>query len=89
MAIRFTIRPGKTKKIPFILGWDFPVTEFAQGVNYFRRYTDFFGRNGRNVWSMIRTGLKHHDMWQNKIKMWQEPILSRSNLPDWLKNGFV
>ncbi|MBF2056699.1 MAG: bile acid beta-glucosidase [Cyanobacterium sp. T60_A2020_053] len=85
IAIRFTIRPGKTKKIPFILSWDFPVTEFAQGINYFRRYTDFFGRNGRNVWAMIRTGLKHHDMWQNKIKLWQEPILNSSRYPEWLK----
>ena len=41
IAIRFTIKPGKTKTIPFTLSWDLPVTEFKQGVNYFRRYTDF------------------------------------------------
>jgi non-lysosomal glucosylceramidase len=85
MAIRFTIRPGKTKKIPFILAWDFPITEFAQNIAYYRRYTDFFGRNGRNVWSIVRTALKHSDMWQNKIKQWQEPILVHPRLPDWLK----
>jgi non-lysosomal glucosylceramidase len=85
MAIRFTIKAGKTKKIPFILAWDFPVTEFAQGINYYRRYTDFFGRNGKNAWSIIRTALKHSDMWQNRIMQWQKPILMRSNLPDWLK----
>ncbi|WP_017293498.1 GH116 family glycosyl hydrolase [Geminocystis herdmanii] len=85
MAIRFTVKAGKTKKIPFVLAWDFPVTEFAEGINYYRRYTDFFGRNGKNAWAIIRTALKHSDMWQNRISEWQKPILTRSNLPDWLK----
>jgi len=85
MAIRFTVRPGKTRQIPFILAWDFPVTEFADGINYYRRYTDFYGRNGRNSWSMIRTALKHYDTWKERIEAWQEPILSREDLPDWMK----
>ncbi|HBE19639.1 MAG TPA: bile acid beta-glucosidase [Cyanobacteria bacterium UBA11367] len=85
IALRFTIRPGKTRKIPFILAWDFPVTEFAPGVNYYRRYTDFFGRTGHNVWSIVRTALKHHELWQERIVAWQEPILQREDLPGWLK----
>jgi non-lysosomal glucosylceramidase len=85
LTIRFTIKPGQTKKIPFILAWDFPVTEFGRGVNYYRRYTDFFGRSGVNSWSMIRTALKHHDMWREQIINWQQPILDRSDVPDWLK----
>ena len=85
MAIRFTLRPGKTKKIPFILAWDFPVTEFADNVTYYRRYTDFFGRNGKNSWSMIRTALKHYDTWKERIQAWQEPILNRDDLPNWFK----
>ena len=85
MAIKFTIKPGKTKKIPFILAWDFPITEFAQGVTYYRRYTDFFGRNGKSAWNIIRTALKHSDMWRNSIINWQKPILDNTKLPDWLK----
>ncbi len=85
IAIRFTIRPGKTRKIPFILAWDFPVTEFAQGIHYYRRYTDFFGRNGKNAWSMIRTALKHYETWRERVEAWQQPILDRSDLPDWFK----
>ncbi len=84
-AIRFTIRPGKTRKIPFIVAWDLPITEFAEGINYYRRYTDFFGRNGRNVWSMVRTALKHGDMWRDRIIDWQSPILKREDLPNWFK----
>lgn len=85
IAIRFTIRPGKTRKIPFILAWDFPVTEFAQNINYYRRYTDFFGRNGSNAWSIVRTALKHDELWNDKIQAWQEPILKRNDLPNWFK----
>jgi non-lysosomal glucosylceramidase len=84
-AIRFTIQPGKSKKIPFILAWDFPITEFAQGINYFRRHTDFFGRTGNNAWTVVRTALKHGDVWRESIETWQKPILDRQDLPDWFK----
>ncbi len=84
-AIRFTIRPGKTRKIPFIVAWDFPITTFKQDVNAYRRYTDFFGRNGQNVWSMVRTALKHGDVWRDYITEWQSPIINRKDLPNWFK----
>ncbi|MEC4985870.1 MAG: GH116 family glycosyl hydrolase [Oscillatoria sp. PMC 1068.18] len=85
MATRFTIRPGRTRKIPFILAWDFPVTEFAPGVTYYRRHTDFFARTGNNAWTVVRTALKHSDLWQEKIANWQNPILQREDVPNWLK----
>ncbi|WP_068817977.1 GH116 family glycosyl hydrolase [Phormidesmis priestleyi] len=85
IAVRFTLKPGQTLKIPFVLSWDFPVTEFAAGVNYFRRYTDFFGRTGLNAWTIARTALKHYRTWQEKILTWQQPILDRDDLPDWFK----
>ena len=68
IAVRFTIRSGKTRKIPFIIAWDLPVTEFASGVWYYRRYTDFFCRNGKNAWPIIRTAMKHSDTWRENIR---------------------
>ncbi|NER28520.1 MAG: bile acid beta-glucosidase [Symploca sp. SIO1C4] len=85
IAVRFTVRPGRTRKIPFILAWDFPITEFASGINYYRRYTDFFGRNGSNSWSIVRTALKHDQLWRERIQSWQEPIINREDLPNWFK----
>jgi len=85
LAVKFTIRPGKTRKIPFYLTWDLPITTFASGINYYRRYTDFFGRNGRNAWSMVRTAMKHSDTWREQIEAWQNPILQRQDLPNWFK----
>jgi non-lysosomal glucosylceramidase len=85
IAVRFTLKPGQTRQIPFVLTWDFPVTEFAQGVNYFRRYTDFFGRTGTNAWAMVRHALKHYPQWREKIQAWQQPILDRPDLSDSFK----
>ncbi len=85
IALRFTLAPGETRQIPFVLTWDFPVTEFAAGVEYYRRYTDFFGRSGQNAWTMIRAALKSYPDWQQQIQAWQQPLLDRSDLPDWFK----
>ncbi|MDX2215762.1 MAG: GH116 family glycosyl hydrolase [Oculatellaceae cyanobacterium bins.114] len=85
IAIRFTLAPGETRQIPVVLSWDLPVTEFAEGINYFRRYTDFFDRSGRNAWAIARTALAQYSEWQQQIQIWQTPILQREDLPDWFK----
>ncbi len=89
ISVRFSLAPGQSRKIPFVLAWDFPVTEFAAGVSYFRRYTDFFGRNGQNAWAIARTGLKLHQTWREQIQAWQQPILEHPDCPDWLKMGLM
>ncbi|UKO99706.1 GH116 family glycosyl hydrolase [Nostoc sp. UHCC 0870] len=85
IAVRFTLQPGESLEIPFVLAWDFPVTEFAAGVNYNRRYTDFFGTNGNNAWAIATTALEQYPTWQEKIQAWQQPILDREDLPNWFK----
>ena len=89
IAVRFTLAPGESHQIPFVVTWDFPITEFAEGVNYYRRYTDFFGRSGTNAWSMARTALKQYSDWQTQIQDWQQPILERSDLSDCFKMGLM
>jgi len=85
IAIRFTLQPGETRTIPFVLTWDFPVTEFAASVKYYRRYTDFFDRTGKNAWAIARTALQADRTWQSQIQAWQQPILDRAEMPDWFK----
>ncbi|BAY16333.1 hypothetical protein NIES21_21590 [Anabaenopsis circularis NIES-21] len=85
IAVRFTLQPGETLEIPFVLAWDFPVTEFAAGVNYYRRYTDFFGKDGNQAWEIATTALKNYQTWRSQIESWQAPILNREDLPDWFK----
>lgn len=82
VAVRLTLQPGETRRIPFILAWDFPVTEFAEGTRYLRRYTDFFGSNGTHAWAIATHALNYYSQWQAQIKTWQAPILNRPDLPD-------
>jgi len=84
IAVRLTLQPGETRSIPFVLAWDFPVTEFAAGVEYYRRYTDFFGRTGKNAWAIASTALQQYQNWQQQIQSWQQPILEK-DLPNWFK----
>ena len=65
------------------LAWDLPVTEFAAGVVNYRRYTDFYGRDGRNARAIAFDALTEYKTWQQQIIAWQQPILARPDLPDW------
>ena len=85
LAVRFTVNPGQTVRVPFALAWDFPVTEFAQGVTYYRRYCDRWNRDGRNAWAIACHGLQQRDQWQQQIAQWQDPIVGRSDWPDAFK----
>jgi non-lysosomal glucosylceramidase len=85
IAVRFTLAPGETLQVPFAVTWDLPVTEFAEGIKYYRRYTDFFGRNGKNAWAITSNALREHQRWLASIQSWQQPILDRQDLPDWFK----
>ncbi|WP_448561404.1 GH116 family glycosyl hydrolase [Trichothermofontia sp.] len=85
IAVRLTLPPRETRQIPFMVSWDFPVTEFAQGVNYYRRYTDFFGRDGHQAAAIAQTALQQYPAWHTQIQAWQQSILTQAHLPDWLK----
>lgn len=85
IAGRFTLQPGETVQIPFALSWDFPVLEFAEGVIYYKRYTDFFDQSGKNAWAIAQVALHHYKDWQAQIQTWQQPVLERQDLPDWFK----
>lgn len=85
VAVRFTLAPGASLRVPFALAWDFPITEFAQGIQGYRRYTDFWGRQGNQAWNIALEGLRQGDTWQAQIQAWQAPILARSAWPHALK----
>lgn len=85
IAVRFTLQPGETRQIPFTLAWDLPVTEYAAGIAEYRRYTDFFGREGCHAWAIAKTAIAQFPIWRQQIIDWQRPILEQSELPNWFK----
>jgi non-lysosomal glucosylceramidase len=85
IALRLTLQPGETRQLPFVLSWDFPVTEFAAGITQYRRYTDFFDRTGQNAWAIAIAALQNCHQWRSQIAAWQAPILNRADLADWFK----
>ncbi|MEM6501659.1 MAG: GH116 family glycosyl-hydrolase [Cyanobacteria bacterium P01_C01_bin.89] len=89
IAVRFTVRPGRSRTIPFILSWDLPTSsvETAPVGPMPYRFTDFFGRDGQNAWYMARTALKHYDTWRSSIDQWQQSVaiagsLSKASIVD-------
>ena len=85
IAVRFTLKPGETRQIPIALAWDLPVTEYASGTAEFRRYTDFFGREGCHAWAIAHVALTQYSTWREAIMGWQQPILDQADLPAWFK----
>jgi non-lysosomal glucosylceramidase len=77
--------PGESRDLPFVLAWDLPLVEFDAGTRWHRRHTKFFGRDGRNAWTIAAEGLAHRAEWSAAIDAWQAPVLEAADRPDWYK----
>ena len=85
IAVRFTLKPGEKRIVPMVISWDFPVVEFGQGRRWNRRYTDFYGTNGRNSWAVAKDGLLHATEWSEAINSWQAPFIKDDSKPEWYR----
>ncbi len=85
IAVRFTLKPGEKKVIPMVIAWDFPVVEFAEGREWNRRYTDFYGTSGTNAWAIARDGLESGSAWSDAIDAWQAPYINDESKPLWYR----
>jgi non-lysosomal glucosylceramidase len=85
IAVKFTLEPGETKIVPMVVAWDLPVTEFGSGRKWNRRYTDFYGKNGKNAWAIARDGLQNAQKWSAAIDAWQAPYINDESKPLWYR----
>lgn len=87
LSVTIELDPSEKQTIPFILAWDFPISEFDWNRKWYKRYTRFFGTTGRNVWTIASEALDNYQIWEKAIDNWQQPILDDINRPDWYKTA--
>jgi non-lysosomal glucosylceramidase len=85
IAVRFTLKPGEKKIVPMVIAWDFPVVEFGQGRRWNRKYTDFYGTDGKNAWKIARDGLLQSTAWSEALDKWQAPYANDESMPLWYR----
>jgi non-lysosomal glucosylceramidase len=87
LAATVALGPGESRDLAFALAWDLPVVEFDEGTRWHKRYTRFFGRDGRNAWAIAAAALAERAEWSHAIDAWQAPILAAPDRPDWYKQA--
>lgn len=87
LAVTIDLQPGQTQTIPFALAWDLPITQFDAGTKWYKRYTQFYGTNGRSAWTIAADALAAYPGWEDAIDVWQQPTLEDPARPDWYKTA--
>jgi non-lysosomal glucosylceramidase len=85
IAVRFTLKPGEKKIVPMVIAWDLPVVQFGEGRQWNRKYTDFYGAEGKSAWKIARDGLLHAQEWSDAIDAWQAPTITDERKPLWYR----
>jgi non-lysosomal glucosylceramidase len=87
VAVTINLPPGQSRTVPFALAWDLPITQFGAGSKWYKRYTQFYGQNGRNAWAIAADALDDYRGWEEAIDVWQQPLLEDPARPDWYKTA--
>lgn len=85
IAVKFKVEPGKTRTVPIIVAWDFPVVKFNSGTEWWKKYTEYTGRSGKNSFKVAKEALDNYKDWEKKVDEWMAPVLNSNKYPDWLK----
>jgi len=85
LAATVTIPAGATRVIPMVLSWDLPLATFGHGATWYRRYTEYFGKQGTHAWAIARNGLAHDAAWSAAIDAWQHPYVTDASKPAWYR----
>ena len=84
ICAKVSLKPFENKTVTFVLAWDFPIYETPGGAKWNKRYTKFFGRDGRSVTKIARKAFGENERWMSEIKKWQDEFL-KLDKPDWFK----
>ena len=85
LCLKLSLNPGQMVEIPLVISWDFPYYEFAKGVKYRKKYTEFVGSDGQQALNLAFSALDRSAEWEKAIDRWQAQVLGQKNLPAWFK----
>ncbi|OGI20393.1 MAG: hypothetical protein A3B68_02590 [Candidatus Melainabacteria bacterium RIFCSPHIGHO2_02_FULL_34_12] len=88
ICAKVKLKPHENKTITFVVAWDFPFIDTHYETKWYKRYTKFFGRDGRGVIKIARNAFKFHEKWIFEIIKWQN-IYLKSDKPDWFKTLLI
>ncbi len=74
VCARVTLAPGESREIRATLAWDLPTISFGQGRRWFRRYTDDWGRTGRNAAALTDHASRNASDWSQRITDWHDGV---------------
>lgn len=80
-----TLAPYESREVPMVLSWDFPKMTFGGGRSWYKRYTEYFRKDGSSAWAIAKASLQCYQDWSEKINEWQNGIIKSSDSPDWFK----
>ncbi|XP_049963211.1 non-lysosomal glucosylceramidase [Schistocerca serialis cubense] len=88
VCAKTTVPKCESREVEFALVWDMPKIHFhGKAKEYYRYYTKYFGKEGNAAPSMCSYLFDNYKCWENEIEVWQKPVLSDLNLPDWYKSA--
>lgn len=87
VAAKVHVPAGEARELVFALAWDMPVARFGSGTGWYRRYTRYYGREGRAAPAIARDAIARYPEWEKAIEAWQKPVLDDPGLPDWYKSA--
>lgn len=89
LAVKFSLGPKQERIVPIVLSWDFPIVEFGsepgKGTQWWKKYTQYFGREGGRSFDIAKAALDNYEDWQKGIDSWMRPVIESAAYPEWLK----
>lgn len=77
LSAKCELAPGESRTITFALSWDLPIVRFGAGRRHARKYTRYWGSNGKNALAMVEQALSHAEHWSQQIDAWHRSMTAQ------------